>query len=48
LPLYIKQEIDNQNIEGTQKLNSQKINDPVKKWANELNRASFKGRRPND
>jgi hypothetical protein len=29
------------------KLNSPKINDPVKKWANELNRSFYKGRSPN-
>jgi hypothetical protein len=29
------------------KLNSQKINDPVKKWANELNR-TFSKENPND
>jgi hypothetical protein len=29
---------DNQNIQGTQKLNSPKINEPIKKWATELNR----------
>jgi hypothetical protein len=40
--LYIRQGIDNQNLQGVQKLNSQKINDPMKKWANELNRAFSK------
>jgi Mg/Co/Ni transporter MgtE len=29
---------DNQNIQGAQKLNSPKINEPTKKWATELNR----------
>jgi hypothetical protein len=33
---------DNQNIQRAQKLNSQKINDPMKKWTNELNRAVLK------
>jgi hypothetical protein len=35
--LYISQGINNQHIQGAQKLNSQKINDPMKKWAKELN-----------
>jgi hypothetical protein len=35
--LYIRQRTDNQNIQGTQKLNSPKINEPIKKWATELN-----------
>jgi hypothetical protein len=30
------------------KLNSPQINDPIKKWANELNRDFFKGKSPND
>jgi hypothetical protein len=29
------------------KLNSQKINDPVKKWTNELKQGFFKGRNQN-
>jgi hypothetical protein len=37
--LYIRQRIDNQNVHGAQKLSSPKINDSMKKWANELNRA---------
>jgi hypothetical protein len=36
--LYIRQRTDNQNIQGTQKLNSSKINKPIKKWETELNR----------
>jgi hypothetical protein len=39
---YIRQETDNQNIRKLKKLNSQKINNPMKKWANELNRAFSK------
>jgi hypothetical protein len=35
--LYIRQRTDNQNIQGTQNLNSPKINKPIKKWATELN-----------
>jgi hypothetical protein len=30
-----------------QKLNSPKINEPIKKWTIELNRTFFKGRNPN-
>jgi hypothetical protein len=37
--LYIREGTDNQNIQNHKKLNCQRINDPVKKWANELNRA---------
>jgi hypothetical protein len=33
--------INNQNIQGAQKTN-QRINDPMKKWAKELNRALSK------
>jgi hypothetical protein len=41
--LYIRQGTNNQNTQGAKKkLNSQKINDPMKKWANELNRAFSK------
>jgi hypothetical protein len=32
----------NQDIQGAQKIELPKINDPVKKWANELNRAFSK------
>jgi hypothetical protein len=39
--LYIRQRTDNQNIQ-LKKLNSQKINDPIKKWATELNRTFSK------
>jgi hypothetical protein len=40
--LAIHQRTDNQNIQGTQKLNSPKINEPLKKWATELNRTFSK------
>jgi hypothetical protein len=36
--LYIRQRTDNQNIQGTKKLNSPKINKLINKWATELNR----------
>jgi hypothetical protein len=35
--LYIRQRTDNKNVQGTQKPNSPKINEPIKKWATELN-----------
>jgi uncharacterized coiled-coil protein SlyX len=37
--LYIRQRIDNQNIQGAQKT---KINEPIKKYATELNRTFSK------
>jgi hypothetical protein len=40
--LYISQEINSQNIQGAQKTKFPKINDPMKKWANELNRTLLK------
>jgi hypothetical protein len=40
--LYIRQRTDNQNIQDAQKLNSPKINEPIKKWATELNRTFSK------
>jgi hypothetical protein len=40
--LYICQGINYQNIQGAQKLNFPKINDPMKKWANKLSRAFSK------
>jgi hypothetical protein len=40
--LYIRQRTDKQNIQGTQKLNCPKINDPIKKCATELNRTFSK------
>jgi hypothetical protein len=33
---------DNKNIQGTQKLNSPKTDDPIKKWTTELNRIEEK------
>jgi hypothetical protein len=35
-------ETDNQNIQGAQKTKLHKINDLMKKWANEMNRAFSK------
>jgi hypothetical protein len=40
--LYIRQRSNNQNIQGTQKTKLPKINEPIKKWATELNRAFSK------
>jgi hypothetical protein len=40
--LYIRKRTDNQNIQGVQKLNSSKINEPRKTWATELNRRFLK------
>jgi hypothetical protein len=40
--LYIRQGTDNQSIQGAQKTKLPKINDSMKKWANELNRAFSK------
>jgi hypothetical protein len=40
--LYIRKRTDNQNIQGAQKLKSLKINEPIKKWATELNRTFSK------
>jgi hypothetical protein len=36
--LYIRQETDNQNIQGAQKTELLKYNNSMKKWAKELNR----------
>jgi hypothetical protein len=37
--LYIRQRTDNQNVHRAQKTNHPpKINEPIKKWATELNR----------
>jgi hypothetical protein len=37
--LYIWEGTNDQNIQGPLKLNFQNINEPMKKWANEFNRA---------
>jgi hypothetical protein len=42
IQLHIWQRINNQDIQGAQKTKLQKINDPMKKWANELNWAFSK------
>jgi hypothetical protein len=36
--LYMTQGTDNQNIKGAQNTKFPQINDPIKKWATELNR----------
>jgi translation elongation factor EF-Tu-like GTPase len=43
--LHIRQRTDNQNIQRAQKLNSAKINEPIKKWATELTKQNFFKRR---
>jgi hypothetical protein len=40
--LYIRQRADNQIYRELKKLNSPKINEPIKKWASELNRTFSK------
>jgi hypothetical protein len=40
--LYIRQSTDNQNIQGAQKLKCPQINEPIKKWASDLNRTFSK------
>jgi hypothetical protein len=40
--IYIRQRTDNHNIQGLEKLNSPKFNEPIKKWATELNRTFSK------
>jgi hypothetical protein len=40
--LHIRQGTDNQNIREFKKLNSSKINEPIKTWATELNRTFSK------
>jgi CO dehydrogenase/acetyl-CoA synthase beta subunit len=39
---YITERTDNQNIRELKKLNSPKINEPIKKWVTELNRTFSK------
>jgi hypothetical protein len=36
--IYIRQRTNNQNIQGAQKMELPKINEPIKKWATELNK----------
>jgi hypothetical protein len=40
--LYNRKRTDNQNIQGAEKLNSPQINEPIKKWATELNKTFSK------
>jgi hypothetical protein len=40
------QRTDDQNIQGAKKLNSPKINEPIKKWETELNRKKKKFKWP--
>jgi hypothetical protein len=40
--LYVRQRTDNQNIQGAQKTKLPQINEPIKKWATELNRTFSK------
>jgi hypothetical protein len=40
--LYFRQRTDSQNIQGAQKTKLPKINDPINKWATELNRTFSK------
>jgi hypothetical protein len=40
--LYIRQRTDNQNIQGIPKTNHPQINEPIKKWATELNQTFSK------
>jgi hypothetical protein len=40
--LYNRQRTDNQNTQGAQKTNFPQINEPIKKWATELNRTFSK------
>jgi hypothetical protein len=47
LPTIIRQRTDNQSIQGAQKSKPLKINEPIKKWATELNRTFSKKRNPN-
>jgi hypothetical protein len=39
---YIRQRTDNQNIQRAQKTKLSQINEPIKKWATELNRTFSK------
>jgi hypothetical protein len=39
---YVRQRAENQNIQELEKLNSPKINEPIKKWATELHRTFSK------
>jgi hypothetical protein len=40
--LYIKQRTDNKNMQELKKLNSQRINEPIKKRGTEVNRTFSK------